>query len=207
MSMYRNDGREHSGVGWRAKPHALNMVRASFWSCDCWQKQQKDFWTVQIYSHHSDKCYKCDKTVLIVTQNVLSGQRCGCQDIHLSRDTLSATEDIQIHRRAASDSSSGKQKPLHRGNLLMDSRLQKRFSIPRRKNYSSVHTCPACPNTWTRRWWNLIVQVITDPTEKRTRSSFIDSRNVTFITIQVKSMQFYFVQQNMQIVLTDSKRV
>lgn len=103
MSMYRNDGREHSGVGWRAKPHALNMVRASFWSCDCWQKQQKDFWTVQIYSHHSDKCYKCDEIVLIVTLNVLSGQRCGCQDIHLSRDTLSATEDIQIHRRAASD--------------------------------------------------------------------------------------------------------
>lgn len=76
--MYQNDGREHSGVAWRAEEHALNMVRALYWSCDCWEKPQKDFWTVQICIQHSDKCYKCDKTVLIVTQTVLSGRAKMC---------------------------------------------------------------------------------------------------------------------------------
>lgn len=126
LGVYQNDGREQT------KPHASNVVTTLSWSCDCWHKQQKDFWSVQIYIHHSDKCCKCDKRVLTVTQKVLPGQRCGRQGIHLS------TEDIQIHRRAASAGSFRKQKHLRRGNLVVDSRFQKRNDAPSQEGKTTV---------------------------------------------------------------------
>lgn len=58
-----------------------------------------------------------------------------------------------------------------------------------------------------QRWWNLIVQIITDPTEKQTRSSFTDSRNVTWSPFGSNLCSFILCNKNMQIGHTDSKRV
>lgn len=76
-------------------------------------------------------------------------QRCGCQNMHLSRDTFSYwrhsdPQGSSIWQHLRETKTSPKRK-LGRG---FQTAKKKGFSIPRRKNYSSFHTCPACPNTW-----------------------------------------------------------
>lgn len=153
--MYQKDGREHSGVGWKANPHVLSMARTLFWPCDCWQKQQKDFWTGEQHV-----------TTPQVNKNIST------------EETWSWIPDFK------------KEKILH----------------PKKEK---LQLCPylSCMSkhlgTWKRR--NVIVQIITDPTEK-TNSEFFGQK-CHYITIWVKSMQFYFVQQNTQIVHIDGERV
>lgn len=136
------------------------------------QKQQKRVWTAEIYIHHSNNCYRV---------------RCGCQKIHLSRDRfsywrLSDPQHLTAEETWSRTPDFRKEKILH----------------PPKKTCSSVHNCPARPNTWEHGGDKIHCSNHYRPNWE-TNLQF-------FIAIWGQSVQLYFVQQNIQIVHTDSQR-